>query len=132
MSEQLEFDPAMFGMKANHGMLRKESNHNPGTGANSQGVGQQGGGHARNDFGENTQQQGYRGRGGRGGGQRGNQRGGGSNRGRGGNRGGARGGRSNDGQPFKRQRFDNEGPNGGTSRGFFKPSMLEDPWQHLS
>lgn len=98
MAEQLEFDPAMFGMKSNHGMLRADKN--PSTGANSQGI--QAGGAPPSNFGYNQQQQGNRGRGG--GGQRG-----GFNRGRGGNRGGrggARGGfnagqRSNDGQPFK-------------------------------
>lgn len=156
MADGLEFDPAMFGMKANHGMLRPDKANikppasqqpfHPGTGSNSTTLNSaQGGG------------QSYRGD--RGAFQRGGNRGGrgNSHRGRGGNRGG-RGGqnhRTNDGQPFKvrgnkqssrdsvekiiadcysswqRQRFDNDAQGRG-SRGFFKPSMLEDPWSHLS
>lgn len=102
MADGLEFDPAMFGMKANHGMLRPDKANSkptasqqpfhPGTGSNSTTLNSAEGG------GQSV-------RGDRGAFQRGGNRGGrgNSHRGRGGNRGG-RGGqnhRTNEGQPFK-------------------------------
>lgn len=172
MAEQLDFDPAMFGMKSNHGMLRSTApSQNNASGANAVSVSNGpsfNAGRSNDSAGQGHFEQGHTN-------NRGNRRGGaGFARGRGGNRGsrGGRGGNFNNGQrsnndnghQFKvnqlcqhmisihsynvieltasgllvetcqqRQRFDNETTNNRNgSRGFFKPSMLEDPWKHLS
>lgn len=102
MAEQLEFDPAMFGMKSNHGMLRSTAPKSQGSGANAVSVSTE----SSTSFPAGGQDAGFQqGDGNNRGGQRGGR--GGFSRGRGGNRGGrGRGGfntgpRNNDGQPFK-------------------------------
>lgn len=101
MVEQLEFDPAMFGMKSNHGMLRSSAPKSQGSGANAVSLSAEPSGPSGGQGASFEQSNDVRG------GQRGGR--GAFNRGRGGNRGGRGAGRGafnggqrpNDGQPFK-------------------------------
>lgn len=101
MAEQLDFDPAMFGMKSNHGMLRSTAPPSQGSGANSVSVASGPRAVDSDPVAQSSNTYNSRGgqRGGRGGPNRG--RGGGGNRGGRGRGGFNAGQQSGDGQPFK-------------------------------